>query len=280
MVNGLCPLDSNAKVPSTYLPSYVDDILEAEDYASLPSTGETGKIYITIDNGKQYRWSGSGYVFLEAHAGTADAALILNTPRTISATGDIAWTTSFDGGSNVTGVATLANTGVTAGVYTKVNVDVKGRVVAAGSLSASDIPVLNQDTTGRAALATTADKATKLATPRKINDVDFDGTADIYFPVADKINSDEKVSSFVAESNSSYMINASGLTVTLPSNPVFGDRVTLYDITSSSSSLVVHANGNKVDGALSKAIEYSGFKLEIVFTSGIKGWVVFNCSVN
>jgi hypothetical protein len=50
------------KVPASELPSYVDDVVEVANFASLPATGETGKIYITLDNNKIYRWSGSVYV--------------------------------------------------------------------------------------------------------------------------------------------------------------------------------------------------------------------------
>lgn len=50
------------KVPSTQLPSYVDDVIEVANYASLPATGETSKIYVTIDNNFAYRWTGSVYV--------------------------------------------------------------------------------------------------------------------------------------------------------------------------------------------------------------------------
>jgi hypothetical protein len=60
--NGYASLDGSGKVPSAELPSYVDDIIEVANYASLPVTGETGKIYITLDNNKIYRWSGSIYV--------------------------------------------------------------------------------------------------------------------------------------------------------------------------------------------------------------------------
>lgn len=55
-------LDETGKVPASQLPSYVDDILEYPDYASLPITGESGKIYVTTDNNLQYRWGGSSYV--------------------------------------------------------------------------------------------------------------------------------------------------------------------------------------------------------------------------
>jgi hypothetical protein len=53
-------------VPASQLPSYVDDVIEAINYASLPVTGETGKIYITIDDNKTYRWGGSNYVEISA----------------------------------------------------------------------------------------------------------------------------------------------------------------------------------------------------------------------
>lgn len=50
------------KVPSSQLPSYVDDVIEVANFAALPITGETGKIYITIDNNHIFRWTGSTYV--------------------------------------------------------------------------------------------------------------------------------------------------------------------------------------------------------------------------
>ena len=62
IANGYAGLDSTGKVPSTQLPSYVDDVVEVANYAALPVTGETGKIYITLDTNNIYRWSGSVYV--------------------------------------------------------------------------------------------------------------------------------------------------------------------------------------------------------------------------
>jgi hypothetical protein len=62
VAGGYASLDGSGKVPASELPSYVDDVIEVANYASLPVTGETGKIYITIDNNKSYRWSGSVYI--------------------------------------------------------------------------------------------------------------------------------------------------------------------------------------------------------------------------
>lgn len=64
--SGIAPLNSSSKIDATYLPSYVDDVLEYDNLAAFPATGETGKIYVAKDNGKTYRWSGSTYVEISA----------------------------------------------------------------------------------------------------------------------------------------------------------------------------------------------------------------------
>jgi len=60
--NGYASLDSGGKVPASQLPSYVDDVEEYANLASFPVTGETGKIYVALNNNKTYRWSGSAYI--------------------------------------------------------------------------------------------------------------------------------------------------------------------------------------------------------------------------
>lgn len=59
----------------------------------------------------------------------------LATARTIAATGDGTWSVSFDGTTNTTATLTLASTGVTAGTYKAVTVDVKGRVTTGLALT-------------------------------------------------------------------------------------------------------------------------------------------------
>lgn len=73
--NGLAELDSNGKVPSSQLPSYVDDVIEGYYYNSKfykeeshtnEITGESGKIYTDIKTNKTYRWSGTAYTEISA----------------------------------------------------------------------------------------------------------------------------------------------------------------------------------------------------------------------
>lgn len=69
--NGIASLDSTGKVPSSQLPSYVDDVVEGYYYNgnfytdsahTQLITPETGKIYVDLDTNKTYRWSGTTYV--------------------------------------------------------------------------------------------------------------------------------------------------------------------------------------------------------------------------
>lgn len=72
IANGVAGLDGAGKVPSAQLPSYVDDVLEFANLASFPGTGETGKIYVAIDTGLQWRWTGSAYAQIFASPGSTD----------------------------------------------------------------------------------------------------------------------------------------------------------------------------------------------------------------
>lgn len=73
-------------------------------------------------------------------SGNAGTATALANGRTIAITGDLTYTSgSFDGTSNVTGTGTLANSGVTAGTYTKITVDAKGRATVGATASYSDL---------------------------------------------------------------------------------------------------------------------------------------------
>jgi len=55
-------LDSDGKVLSSQLPSYVDDVLEYDTLDEFPEEGESGKIYVALDTNLTYRWSGTTYI--------------------------------------------------------------------------------------------------------------------------------------------------------------------------------------------------------------------------
>ena len=53
---------SGGLIPSQYLPSYVDDVVEYSTLSAFPATGESGKIYVALDTNLTYRWGGTSYV--------------------------------------------------------------------------------------------------------------------------------------------------------------------------------------------------------------------------
>ena len=73
--SGVAELDSTGKVPSSQLPSYIDDVIDGyyndtdgkfyEDSAyTTEIIGESGKIYISVDTDIQYRWTGTAFAAL------------------------------------------------------------------------------------------------------------------------------------------------------------------------------------------------------------------------
>lgn len=133
--NGVCPLGADSKVAASYLPSYVDDVVEAANLAGLPAAGETGKIYVTLDTNKTYRWSGTAYIEISPTAGTSDSATKLATPRTIALSGDVSGSASFDGSANITIAAAIQPDSVALGT------DTTGNYVAAVAVPASGLTV-------------------------------------------------------------------------------------------------------------------------------------------
>ena len=88
--NGVAELDNAGKVPSSQLPSYVDDVIEGyldsgtfyEDSAhTIPITPESGKIYVDLTTNTTYRWSGTAYVQISE-------SLALGTTHTTAYYGD------------------------------------------------------------------------------------------------------------------------------------------------------------------------------------------------
>ena len=63
----------NGLVPSSQLPSYVDDVLEYNTRAQFPATWEKGKIYIAINDDSQWRWTGTTYKKMVSSPWSTDA---------------------------------------------------------------------------------------------------------------------------------------------------------------------------------------------------------------
>lgn len=124
--NGLAELDSNGKVPSAQLPSYVDDVVEYAAKANFPATGETGKIYVDTSTNKTYRWSGSAYVEISP-------SLALGTTSSTAYRGDygnIAYTHATDSNRLTTATAS--------GLY-KVASTAQGHIASLTAVTKADI---------------------------------------------------------------------------------------------------------------------------------------------
>lgn len=113
--SGVAPLNASGKIDSTYLPSYVDDVIEGYYYNSkfyttsahtTEITGETGKIFVDLSTNKTYRYGGSSFteisqgsvvsVSRDLTSGTKIGTLTINgtgtdlyapTPETFTVTG-------------------------------------------------------------------------------------------------------------------------------------------------------------------------------------------------
>lgn len=157
---------SDGLIPASYLPSFVDDVLEYTAKANFPTSGETGKIYVDTSTNLTYRWSGSGYVEISP-------SIALGTTSSTAFRGDqgqIAYTHSQATHARTDATATAASTtngnikinGSETTVYThpsytakssgfyKVTVDALGHVSAVSAVTKADITALGipaQDTT-------------------------------------------------------------------------------------------------------------------------------------
>lgn len=72
-IHGVPTIDANGKILETFLPSYVDDVVEGYYYDgkfytssahTTEITAETGKIYVDIPSNTTYRYGGTSYVLI------------------------------------------------------------------------------------------------------------------------------------------------------------------------------------------------------------------------
>ena len=130
VANGVATLDNGGKVPSSQLPSYVDDVLEYDSKSVFPATGEGGKIYIDTSNNTSWRWTGSTYaqtkgdlVIGTTTGSAADGGVVNshvnNTTVHITANERNTWNAKQDAISDLATIRTNASTG--AGLKSKVD---------------------------------------------------------------------------------------------------------------------------------------------------------------
>ena len=185
--NGIAPLDASRLIPSVYLPSFVDDVLEFASHDVFPATGESSKIYVSLTNSKIFRWSGSSYVEISASPGSTDSvtegsvnlyftdararaavtsisgnaatATKLQSPRSFTITGDVTSpAVYFDGSSSVSFVATVVDD---SHHHTVSTMDGLGTVVT------YDVPTSENASAGQVVLG----NDTRLSDPRPASDV-------------------------------------------------------------------------------------------------------------
>ena len=178
--NGVASLGADGKVPSTQLPSYVDDVLEGyvsddlkkfykDSTKSSEYTGETGKIYVDMNNNKTYRWSGSTYVVISE-------TLALGTTASTAFAGDkglVAYNHS-----QAAHAPSNAEKNIIVGIQKNgadLSVDASRKVNITVPTKTSELTNNSGFITSSANVAS----ATKLATARAIDGVNFDGSAAI-----------------------------------------------------------------------------------------------------
>lgn len=122
-------------VPTSSLPSYVDDVIEYSAQSGFPETGETGKIYVDTSTNLAYRWGGSAYVEISP-------SLALGTTSSTAFRGDY-------GDLAYTHAVTNKGSAFASGLY-KITTNSEGHVTNATAVQKSDITGLGipaQDTT-------------------------------------------------------------------------------------------------------------------------------------
>lgn len=120
-------------VPSSCLPSYVDDVLEYNGLANFPKTGESGKIYTDTSTNKVYRWGGSSYVVISD-------TITLGTTSSTAYRGDLG-NEAHSWASTAKAHADKHGSAFASGLY-KITTNDAGHVTNATAVAKSDITAL------------------------------------------------------------------------------------------------------------------------------------------
>lgn len=149
-------------IPSSILPSYVDDVIECNNLDSFPITGETGKIYVDLSTNLTYRWSGTQYVEISP-------SLALGTTSSTAFRGDY--------GNTAYTHATAKGSAFSSGLY-KITTNAQGHVTAATAVTKSDITDL-----GIPGAKTAVSVTQNLTSGSEIGTINIDGVeTDLFAP--------------------------------------------------------------------------------------------------
>ena len=164
VANGVATLDGEGKVPSSQLPSYVDDVIEGYYYNSKfyrdsahteEITPAAGIIYVDLPNNKTYRWSGSQYTLIASDLALGETsstayrgdrgATAYDHSQTAHARADATKTEASSTNGNIvidgteTTVYTHPSTTAASAAAVKVGKDSSGHVVLGAALTPTDI---------------------------------------------------------------------------------------------------------------------------------------------
>lgn len=154
----------DGKIPAAQLPSYVDDVLEFENYDAFPAAekAEAGKIYVDKATNKTYRWGGTNYVEISASLaigetdGTAfsgkrgkdleDAFTEYKTTNDAAVGGKADKATTLEG-YGITDAVKASDLTTTLGSYVKTDTKVCGKPLTGDiTLAAADVGAVAEET--------------------------------------------------------------------------------------------------------------------------------------
>lgn len=273
--NGVATLDSNGLVPSTQLPSYVDDVIEVGTKIDLPIVGEKGKIYIVVNdessNGdtSTYRWTGTVYAMVSNTLNASDVKVLYESNTDTNAYTDAekaklaAIEAGATGDQTASEILTLLKT--VDGSGSGIDADLLDGQEGAYYLNASNF---NSGTINDARLPDTitssitgnAATATKLATARTIalsgdvsGSISFDGSTDV------------SITAVIADDSHNHIIsNVDGLQTALDSK--LGASANAVSATKLQTARTIA--GVSFDGTANISIPFSGISSKPTTASG------------
>lgn len=220
-------------IPTGNLPSYVDDVIEADDYDALPPTGEAGKIYVDKETNKTYRWGGSAYVEISASLALGETSA-----------------TAFRGDHGKTAYdhAQAKGSEFATGLY-KIATNAEGHVISATAVAKGDITALGvpaQDTTY--VDATTSDSGLMSASDKtKLNGIE-DGANNYTHPTSAAGAKASGLYKVETDANGHVIGAVNVVKGDITSLGIPAQDTTYVDATGSASGLMSASDKTKLDG--------------------------------